>query len=494
MQEFNVIIKYLKDQGGQFWGAFSQSFSNAVKEARDRPLKEAMMKAQTAHQQAIADKAQMDIEQERQQQAAMGVLTNLLTTQQPVEVPTKIGGPVQGPVTETGEPPAPPPPTTTEMKNVEMTDPRVRAALLKSGVKGEVLSQAAKQAFPSGLSAGTQGLLFQDWPSLQAFMDSPAYMSAFPQGSRTVMTQHGIQLQGINPVDVAANEFHTDIANKMPREQALQKFYDKLYNKGAAAGAGGFAGKTAQEAQQPIRPMEQLPGTPTPPTPQAQYPTPPRAMTPTPAPSATTPTPPGQQTPSVHPGSLFSTPMDPNETQAQYVQRLRKLAQTSGSPLPATLEDVLAKGGTLEYLERQVRQNSTLPNGKLDPSVFSPFAGPTEMEYRQRFGRYAPYLGMSDKSLSAKETLFRQNLQSMKNLIVYLQTGKQINETEADRLNAVMPQPYDPKNFLTSLDRFKGELNAIMEEHRKYGSTTRGGLSQTQPTGQAPNGWEFTGK
>jgi len=466
--------KYLKDQGGQFWGAFGKSYAEALEKSRDRPLKEAMLKAQVGHQQALQKKMEMDVQQEVQQQAAMNELTGLLTTKQPTEVPTKIGGPVQGPATEAGEPPAPPPLTTTEMKNVEMTDPRVKAALLKSGVKGEVLSQAARQAFPTGATTGTVGgAIVNSWEEATHLSNDPAFKAANPYGGRWIVNSKGqIQFQGIHPVNPEAAIFHGPGG-----AQGAQNY---AYNRSAATGAGGFAGRTAQEAEQPIQPMQPLPGQPTAPIVQGATP---GYAGPMPAPSQPT----------------GGSRQKPGETQAQFVQRSRKEAQTAGSPLP-------------EGLAKQQRDYTTLLNTtiadietNLDPAFLGArgLPGVQALRENEMSGAFLEKMGIVNKP-SEKEVIFRSALADASDMLLRVRSGAQINEQEAKRLEKLLPKAdSDEKTFRAKLARFKHQVQMSISNGKLFANVTRSqleGMGEGQPSptplsGKQPSGdWEFTGK
>lgn len=132
---------YLKDQGGQFWGAFATSYANAVDKARDRPLKEAMMKAQIARENAITTKAQQDSAAALQQQAAVTDLANSLKG-------TTTSTPTEGPATEAGVGPAPV--TSTTYPTEQELAPKYAAA-----APGEFIKSRLEPKAPAHIPAGS---------------------------------------------------------------------------------------------------------------------------------------------------------------------------------------------------------------------------------------------------------------------------------------------------------------------------------------------------
>lgn len=279
-----MISKYLKDQGGQFWGAFNQSLAKSISEERDRPLKEAMLKAQIGHQQALNDKAQMDIEQARQQQQAVTDLANILTPK--VTTPAISEAPAQIPMAPSGNLPTLTPQTTTP----DVKSPEVMSKLAKAQPK-EFTTAILKQATNPALAGGA---IVNTWEEARRLQNDPEFQAANPYGGRWQVNARGqIQFQGIHPVNPEAATFHGPGGAPAALNYA--------YNRGAASGAGGYAGRTAQEIQQPIQPMQPLPG---------------------------------QAGPNVGTSTQVPTSSTPGETPEMTKQRLRKQAQIGATPLP----------------------------------------------------------------------------------------------------------------------------------------------------------------
>lgn len=63
---------------------------------------------------------------------------------------------------------------------------------------------------------------------------------------------------------------------------------------------------------------------------------------------------------------------------------------------------------------------------------------------------------------------FHQKLQDLKNQIIYLRSGKQINEEEYKRLRASLPSEYrDESIFLTNLDNFEKTFKDVMAKRQQ---------------------------
>lgn len=430
-----MVIKYLLDQSGQFWGAFNKSFADTLLQERDRPLKEALLKAQLEHLNVGNEGTRQKIQTEKDQAQAVQDWSTAVQTgkDEPVmEQPL-------GPATETGEMPAP---IQTGTKHRALTTEEQMPYALKINPKDIAKGLAVQSGLGVGRAqaVGTPADMMRRWITANPDATFEQQMEAFSR--------------------IAGDPTYArSAANKQAREAEIE------------SGPGQHAFIPPKQTPFPSAPGTAAPTGGVQPSRAAQAPLVGASPQTQPAPAATVP--PG--TSPVQPPS-GSTPALRNKEREAEIRRKEQA-------LPQGLEDTLAKGGTLEYLENEIRKSVLGPDGKLDMSLFNPFAGPAEMEMRQRFGEYGKYLGLGDRRLSPQETTFRQNLQSLQNLIVYLQSGKQINESEAKRLGAVMPQPYDPANFLTSLERFRGELTAIMNEHKKYAGTSRGDLPNV-PSGR----------
>jgi len=87
-------------------------------------------------------------------------------------------------------------------------------------------------------------------------------------------------------------------------------------------------------------------------------------------------------------------------------------------------------------------------------ALFDPsFVGPIEGLFR---GTFREFTGIG---LTEKEQTFRALLFDIANSILYLKSGKQINQQEFKRIQAVLPTPKSPdKGFLAKMKNLQVEL------------------------------------
>ena len=414
-----TLIKYLKDEGGQFWGAFAQSYAQAHERAKDRPMKEAMMKAQTAHQQAIADKAQMDIQQEREHQAA---LTNLTTVLSPQTVST----PTEGPATEEGVGPAPV--TTTKMP--DMKSPEVQSALVRAQPK-EAATQMLKQLGPSANKFGVDTL-----EEAQQMEQDPNFRNMFSHGWRWETKNGKLVPSGINPVNAADNAFHTVKAKGGSDLEAAAARNAILYGGSASTGAGGVEGKAAQQLGTPIAPQV-----------------------------------PFAQPPGGTPQSGAVQPAAAGGTNFQQAERAKKTIAREEAPLP----EGLAK----QQRDYVSLLNTTIADieGNFDEKFLGARGVPGAQSYRESF--LAPKLesitGVSPAG--EKEVVFRKALADAKDRLLRVRSGAQINEQEAKRLAELLPAATDhPEAFRAGLARFKNEVQQSIANGKLFANVSRSQL------------------
>ena len=137
----------------------------------------------------------------------------------------------------------------------------------------------------------------------------------------------------------------------------------------------------------------------------------------------------------------------------------------------------MAKGNVLQDTIALIRKN-------FNPSFLGPVKG-TDLAFatRRRIG------SVVNAPLSAQETTFRQALSDARNQIVYMLSGKQINEAESVRLNAALPAATDEAGvFLPGLNRFEQEMESIRQAHIKAGTATRSTVGR-QSIPPPPAGW-----
>lgn len=82
---------------------------------------------------------------------------------------------------------------------------------------------------------------------------------------------------------------------------------------------------------------------------------------------------------------------------------------------------------------------------------------------------------------------FHQKLQDLKNQIIYLRSGKQINEQEYKRLRASLPSEFRDENiFLSNLDNFERTFKDVMEKRQQ--AFKQAGYKTPTVGGGAPQG------
>jgi hypothetical protein len=199
-------------------------------------------------------------EHEAQQQAVQG-LSDLLT--KGVQEPSIIGGPVEGPITPEGLAPAAPPPFTSRPANQQ----ELYGALARAQPK-EFATGLMRRLLPD--KAGNESRAFATPQDAINFQMSPEFKTLYPSGARTVMTSRGFQFEGMNPVNVAANVYHSVLAATGNQQQAQQAYNNTLQQMGASTGFGGEMGKANAMLGQP--PLAGIGGAVPPPPPQAPPP------------------------------------------------------------------------------------------------------------------------------------------------------------------------------------------------------------------------------
>jgi hypothetical protein len=105
--------------------------------------------------------------------------------------------------------------------------------------------------------------------------------------------------------------------------------------------------------------------------------------------------------------------------------------------------------------------------GRLKSSIVDPTTGGISEKGKGYIGLFdAPVEKGKQytKKASPEASNFYQTLQDLKNQIIYLRSGKQINEEEYKRLQEAMPSEYkDDSIFLANLENFERTFNSIME-------------------------------
>lgn len=155
------------------------------------------------------------------------------------------------------------------------------------------------------------------------------------------------------------------------------------------------------------------------------------------------------------------------------VARARAEGSAEGRPLEASIQKDITGLGSIGRHLQVIRNN-------FDPNFLGPIKG-TEIafEARRRVG----------SSISApvqeQEVLMRQSLIDVSDQLLRARSGAQINEQEFKRMIKILPRATDePQVFLAGLKRFETELQNIIAEKLKLGTTPRGKIQGgVGPTG-----------
>lgn len=105
-------------------------------------------------------------------------------------------------------------------------------------------------------------------------------------------------------------------------------------------------------------------------------------------------------------------------------------------------------------------------------------------------GRVAP---IQEKTIGIdpRQSTFNAQVAQMKNTLVYMMSGKQINETEYQRLEKQLPDTnLPPKNFEARVKDFERTLESIIENKKKYSGGY--GLPKSSQQPKAQNKSKFT--
>jgi len=154
--------------------------------------------------------------------------------------------------------------------------------------------------------------------------------------------------------------------------------------------------------------------------------------------------------------------------------RTGQMGAPSGYNKPMSNEMITANQQAIT-LKDAVNQTKML----YDPAYVGPIAG-----------RLGP-LGEKTVGVNPLRSKFMSAVAQMSNTLVYLMSGKQINEQEYKRLKQQLPDPsIPPKNFIARMEEFERTMNSIIENRRKlqggYGIVQ--GLESPDTGSQAPAG------
>lgn len=376
------MIKYLKDQHGQFWGAFGQAFTKAYQEAPDVANRRAESALKQKMLQLQIDKIQQANLEETQRNTALEQLGQLITqgVEEPQQLqvatpaqaqdlaPSNIALPQGAAVSPEGLTQMPPPQQIPETTRRPATNEEKVAAALKTSAKNEIAQQYIKSLFPTASSSSAANAAYATLQDAMAVKGTPDWQSAFPQGARLKQTSKGWQWESLTPVNFGASVAHTASQTWLQSHpgdfqgaaqagaQAMQN-YNFATQQAQAQGnvAGGVAAKTETPVQ-PMQPMEQ-PTQVIPQNPQAATTATPSTVTP----NAVTPTPP--------PGPKSNYPTSPSTgtgpASSRYMQTKQQEAAATkqGSEQVAAQKSLLGMSGLKAIVDRLDVLSTQIPAG-----------------------------------------------------------------------------------------------------------------------------------
>jgi len=426
---------------GGLWAGLGQGFNRLAdmmlekrkmdEESKERKLRQQMLDLQM-------NKMLREQEEAMRQQQAVDMLASQFEQPQPFVRPPGVEGPLL-PSGAFGETPG---------------DPRM-AAMIRAQPKEAVTGLLRQELQPQQQA----GLAFATPQEATAFQQTPEYKALFPSGSRTIQTSRGFQFEGVNPVNVASNVYHSVLAATGSQAAAQAAYQDTLFKMGATQRAGGELGAAAAITGQPVPPAPPFAGQTAPPqAPQAGQ-QPQISQQPRPTPSG---------------GPSQSLPLQAAREKARIAREER--------PLDATM------AGQISALQTMLQ--TTLPNIRSNFNI--EFLGPVRgtditFEARRQIG------SVVGSPVSGQETTFRTALRDAGDQLLRARSGAQINEQEYQRLRAILPKATDePQVFMAALDRFENELKAMLEQKRRIVAEPRGAAGARQ-SGTAlpppPPGW-----
>lgn len=447
-------------QSGYFWGALGSALQNLPNQYMQYQKLQQDQKAQDLRAKMLDLQTQALTDKLAQEKAAEDA-RNAAFTEMQRQVP--MGGPVNGPADASGQMPQQPPQQYRTQSMDELRgNPTFVGNLYKAQPK-EATNQLLKNMFP------TAGALHGGFDTIEEAQAAAAKAGIAPRVHQLSTGKWAVDQ--IAPVNPGADLYHrtfqqgkaAGLSDEAAGAAALAELRKFNFGNSAATGAGGEAGKAGQFLGEPAQPFVGVQGMDAPKAPVAAAPGPSSLNTPNPA------------------GGTFPTPSTGTGTPAQRMARGQAEIKRQEQAVPGSETDILAKGGQLDQLVQRTRDS-------FKPEYLGRFAGPTELEMRRRFGGQNVGGLTIPGAVSPGELVFRQNLDEMKNLIVYLMSGKQINESEAQRLQATLPQPYekDAKSFNAALDRFQTTVRQTLEQHRSIIGQSRGNVGGLPPP---PPGW-----
>lgn len=284
-----MFWKYLRDQGGQFWGGFAGGVYQAYKDQQAQQMKreeldlrKKMLDSQIKQHDLQAEFQKFNLNKAQQQEQNLNALSDLFTkgvTEPETQVPAvqpETGGIEQPEPGTPGTLAEAPSLAQSTFKVPARQRPATKEELLGAAVKADPAHAMAQVV--KGLVGGEPGadMLFHDWQSAMNFQTSPEFQNMFPFGATAQQTAKGIQFKGnqvSNPNNATWHQVYerTTGTPDQKRAAADQAMQGTIYGGRSAAGGGYTAGRAAQELGEPVAPFVGMqpgqPGTPAPMTP-----------------------------------------------------------------------------------------------------------------------------------------------------------------------------------------------------------------------------------
>lgn len=237
------IWKYLTNERGQvaynsggLWSGIGQGLAQLGQNIiQGRKLKEQQKTLDLRNKML-----QMQIDEANQAHQARQALVQSLTNPEPIQEPSIIGGPVQGPYTETGQPPAAPPQYTTRPATIEdlRKNPAFLANLANADTK-DFTNKILANMFPTGAQANNP----------HNAVLAPGGQLVSPEGK--VLAENKNQRTGLG----ANSKIFAQIEAENPGadlETKLTLYNQALQGQATARGFGGAVGAGQGREQVPV--------------------------------------------------------------------------------------------------------------------------------------------------------------------------------------------------------------------------------------------------
>ena len=435
-----------------FWGGLSQGLAQGVQIGQQMKLQKEEHQLKAKMLEFQMKKMEQEQRDQEQQQRGMADYQQAITQ----GVPDQFGGPVQGPIEASGRLPAQPAPqrqaTPQELYGLSLRAVRPQDAY-------HLIQQQQKATLPG------QANQAMDIPTALQFMQSPEYQQLFKTGATPQQTSKGITFRGVNPVNVASNAYHREMATSGDPIKAQEAANRALYELSASQGAGTQLGGAAATMGTPIpqppamsRPQGQMSGIP-------GIPGQPQPMTQASQPS--------------------------NESLPLQAARAKANITRESAAIPESADSAITSMRTL--LGQLDKVNPKNPQTLYDPKFVGPIASKVGAA-KETLGQ-TPIIGdLIGGPISEKEAQFRQVVNSIYNEIANLRGGKVLPEQELRRIEQeAVTLSKSPASFEARYSGFRNMVESMLRNRINAVGASRStiGNPATQPQGlpPPPTGW-----